>query len=405
MPISWYIAKRYLFSKKSKNAINYITGVSVTLVAIVSMALIVTMSVFNGLAIFVTSLFTLFDPEIKISSTSGRVFVPDSTFTIIEHMPSVLSYSEILTDDVLLSYNDRQIIAKIKGVSKNYTNTSSIESTLVSGDFDLFDEVIPFVVVGRGISSQLGIGIHFRDALHIYAPKRSSFSAINPMDDFNRKHAYPKGIFTVQQEIDDTFIFSSIDFARELLEYSNNEVSAIELTLAPHANATQTIREIERLLGNTFRVQNREQQHEFLYKITQSEKFITFLIVTLILIIASFSIVGSLTMLIIEKQKDVKILKSLGADNRLIKRIFITEGWIISVLGALIGISIGLLLSYIQQEYGIIRISAASDAFIVDSYPVKIHWPDIVYVLSMVLTVGFLAAYYPVTFISKKYVQ
>jgi lipoprotein-releasing system permease protein len=405
MPFSWYIAKRYLFSKKSKNAINYITSVSVALVAVVSMALILAMSVFNGLAIFVTSLFTTFDPEIRITHARGGVFTPDSAFVYVQALPSIASYTEALTDDVLLSYGDKQIIAKIKGVSESYVNTTDVSSMLVSGDFDIFDDVVPFVVVGRGISSQLAIGVHFRDALHVYAPKRSSRSSINPMDDFNRKHAYPKGIFSIQQELDNIYVISSINFARDLLEYKNNEVSSIEILLHEQAREQQVIRDIQELLGEDFRVLNREQQHEFLYKITQSEKLVTFLIVSLILIIASFSIVGTLTMLIIEKQRDVQILKSMGASVGTIKKIFIAEGWIISILGAFIGVSVGLLLAYLQQEYGFVKITAASDSFIVDSYPVRIQFTDIFYVLSMVLSVGFFAAFYPVHFVSKKYLS
>ena len=405
MPFSWYIALRYLFSKKSKNAINYITGVSVTLVAVVSMALVVAMSVFNGLALFVMSLFNLFDPEIRITHENGGVFIPDSAFVQVASMPEVVSYSEVLVDDVLLSYADKQLVAKIKGVSQNYLETSSLDSILISGDFAIFDEVIPYVVVGQGVAHNLSIGLYFKDALHIFAARRTSSSAINPLDDFNKKYAYPRGIFSVQQEIDASYVISSIRFARELLEYTNNEVSAIEIALKPGTNEHAVMNQINAIVGDEYVVQNRELQHAFLYKITQSEKLITFLIVSLILIIASFSIVGSLTMLIIEKQRDVQILKSMGANVQLIKRIFIVEGWIISVFGACIGIVLGLALSYIQQEYGIIALSSTSNAFAVDAYPVRIQMMDALYVLAMVLGVGFIAAYYPVQFVSKKYLQ
>ncbi|HPY82541.1 MAG: ABC transporter permease [Bacteroidales bacterium] len=405
MPFSWYIARRYLFSKNSKNAINYITGVSVTLVAVVSMALIIAMSVFNGLALFIMSLFNVFDPDIRITHKNGGVFIPDSAFVHITSIPEVASYSEILIEDVLLSYTDKQLIAKIKGVSKNYAETIAVDSILISGNFAIHDDVIPYVTVGQGIAHDLSIGLYFRDALHIYAAKRKSTSALNPLDDFNKKYAYPCGVFSVQQEIDNTYILSSLAFARELLEYNNNEVSAIEIALQAGSNEKAVMKKISQLIGDDYLVQNKDLQHAFLYKITQSEKLITFLIVSLILVIASFSIVGAITMLIIEKQRDIQILKSMGADVPTIKKIFVLEGWIISLLGACIGIVVGLGITYIQQTYGIITLSTTSNAFAVDAYPVQIQLMDTLYVLAMVVSVGFIAAYYPVQFVSKKYLQ
>jgi len=405
MSFSWYIARRYLFSKKSKNAINYITGISVSLVAIVSMALVIAMSVFNGLSIFITSLFNLFDPQIRITAEHGGVFSPDSAFVIIEEMPSISSYTEVLEDDVLLTYDQKQLVGKIKGVGKTFENTCTIDSLLIAGDFDVYDTIIPKVVVGQGVASKLSVGIYFKDALHMYAPKRKKSSAFNPKDDFIERHAYPTGIFSVQQDIDSRYILSSIDFTRDLLAYKNGEVSSIEIKLANGVDEDDVLDELQTLLGDGFVVKNREQQHAFLFKITQSEKLITFLIVSLILVIASFSIVGSLTMLIIDKKRDIHILRSMGANKSLLKRIFITEGWLISIMGAFIGITIGLALSYIQQYFGIISLGNASGGFLVDSYPVKVELMDSVYVLAMVLGVGFLAAYYPVSFVSKKYLE
>ncbi len=401
MRFSWFIARRYLFSKKSKNAINYITAVSVTLVAIVSMSLIIAMSVFNGLTGFITSLFNQFDPEIRITHTTGRVFLPDSTFFVVKELPSVASYSEVLEDDVLLSYSEKQLVGKIKGVSSNYSETCNMDSILIKGDFDIFDPKYNFVAVGYGIAHSLSIGLNFRDALHIYAPKRTKTVSFSPKDDYVKKYAYPKGIFSVQQDIDNSYVLSSIDFARDLFDYTN-EVSSIEIMLAKGKNVDDVKKQIEEIVGKDFKVKDRKEQHEFLYKITQSEKFITFLIVSLILIIASFSIVGALTMLIIDKQKDIAILKSMGASKKLTQKIFVMEGWLISILGAFIGVSIGVVLSLIQETFGIIKIGSGT-SFVVEAYPVVLQVPDVFYVLGMVLTVGFVAAYYPVKFVSKKY--
>ncbi len=404
MHIPLYIARRYLFSKKSKNAINYITAVSVVLVAVVSMALIIAMSVFNGLAFFVSSLFNLFDPQLKISQTNGDIFIPDSAWVRIEQIPSVASYSEVLEADVLISYSEKQLVGKIKGVPENYAQTSDVDSVIIEGEFDIFNDVVNYVAVGQGIVYDLSIGLHFRDALHIYAPKRESSISINPTDEFNRKHAYPKAIFTVQQDIDHSYVIASLSFVRDLLSYSESEVSSVELRLLPDADEAAVMSEIQNIIGDGFIVQNREQQHAFLTKITQTEKLITFLIVSFILVIASFSIVGAITMLMIEKYKDIQIFKSMGASRSLIQRIFVFEGWIISIVGAFIGISIGLAVSFIQQEYGVIGLSNAGGSFATDAYPVQVQFQDVLSVSAMVLTVGFLAAYYPVTFMSKKYI-
>lgn len=405
MRLSWYIARRYLFSKKSKNAINYITSISVALVAIVTMSLVITMSVFNGLTFFVTSLFNQFDPEIRITAKTGGVFSPDSAFVLVQEIPSLQSYSEVLEEDVLLSYDNKQLVGKIKGVSPNYSKTCEMDSLLIAGDFEIFDSTFNFVVVGQGVAHSLSIGIYFKDALHIYAPKRTKTVSYNPTDDFIKKYAYPRGIFSVQQDIDSRYVLSSIHFARDLWAYTNSEVSSIEIKLKQGSDKQKVIEEIQSLIGGDFDVKNQQQQHAFLYKITQSEKLITFLIVSLILIIASFSIVGSLTMLIIDKQRDISILKSMGATNALVKRLFILEGWMISILGAIIGLILGLGLSLIQEQFGIIKLGNPSDMFIVDAYPVIVQWLDSVCVLAMVLGVGFVAAYYPVKFVSKKYFE
>ncbi|MFO7869783.1 MAG: FtsX-like permease family protein [Bacteroidales bacterium] len=404
MHISFYIARRYLFSKKSKNAINYITAVSVVLVAVVSLALIVAMSVFNGLSVFITSMFNMFDPELKLSHSSGDVFIPDSSWVRIEEIPSIVSYSEILEADVLLSYSDKQMVGKIKGVSENYMETSHFDSLIVEGDSEIFHDVVNYVIVGQGIAYDLSIGLHFRDALHIYAPKRTSSFSINPSDEFNRKRAYAKALFAVQQDIDHSYIIAPLQFTRELLDFNQGEITSVELTLHDKAKEKQVVSKIKEIVGDEFVVQNRNEQHAFLNKITQTEKLITFLIVSFILIIASFSILGAITMLMIEKHKDIQILKSMGADALLIKRIFIIEGWIISVIGAIIGVTLGVLLAYIQQQYGIIGLSNVGGSFVTDAYPVKIEVFDIMYVFAMVLFVGFLAAYYPVKFMSKKYI-
>jgi len=405
MGISLFIARRYLFSKKSKNAINYITGVSVVLVAFVTMSLIIAMSVFNGLTILVTSLFNSFDPDIRITSNTGRVFSADSAIVYFQKNPSIYSYTPVLESDVLFVYGEKQLVGRIKGVGNNYTKTCDVDSIMVTGEFVLQQNNVEYVIVGQGVAQSLSVGLQFRDVLQIYAPDRSKKSSINPMDDFNKEYAYARGVFSVQMDIDDKYVISSLDLTQRLWGYTHNEISSFEVKCNKNADVEKIAKDLQRKFGPNYLVRDREQQHEFLYKITQSEKLITFLLVTLILIIASFSIVGSLTMLIIDKKRDISILCSMGADMKLIRKIFVFEGWMISGFGALIGIVLGVGLSLIQQYFGILKLSADSSNFLVDAYPVQVAYLDILYVLGMVLTVGFITAYIPVRYIFKKHIR
>lgn len=401
MSVSFFFAKRYLFSKKSKNAINYITMVSVALITLVSMALVIIMSVFNGLSDVITSMYNTFDPEIKITAKTGRVFSLDSVEEKLTNNPNIYAFTPVLEDDVLYTYGDKQMIGKLKGVGESYTKTCNVDSIIVAGEFKLEQEGIQFACVGQGVAHKLSVGLMFRDVLYIYAPDREKKSALTPNEEYNKTFAYARSVFSVQMDIDNEYVITSLNLAQNLWKYKHNEVSYIEVKVAEIADIQKVVNELQSSLGNDFLVKDRNTQHEFMYKVTQGEKFITFLIITLILIIASFSIVGSLTMLIIDKQRDITILKSLGADSKLIKKIFIFEGWLISILGAIIGIAIGIVVCFIQEKYGIVKLPGASDNFIVQAYPVKILFNDIIAVLFVVLLVGFFTAYYPVRKISR----
>lgn len=405
MNISLFIARRYLFSKKNKNAINYITTVSVILVAFVTMALIIAMSVFNGLTILITSMFSSFDPEIKVQSAYGRVFSADSVIQIIREIPEVAYITPVLEEDVLFVYAQKQLVGKLKGVGEQYAKTCPVDSMILSGEFVLQQNGIEYICVGQGVAQSLSVGLQFRDVMHMYAPYRDKSSSINPMEDFNKEYAYARSIFSVQMDIDNMYVLSSLQLAQRLLEYSNNQISAIELKCAKNADYKKVANALQQKLGDSYRVRDREKQHEFLYKITQSEKLITFLLVTLILIIASFSIVGALTMLIIDKKRDIAILASMGAQRTLLQRIFVIEGWLISISGAVIGIVVGVCVILLQQHFGLLKLHGNSSSFIVEAYPVLLQLPDILYVVSMVLGVGFLAAYIPVRFIFKKHIH
>ena len=401
MSISFFFARRYLFSKKSKNIIHYITMVSVALIAIVSIALTITMSVFNGLSDVISSMYSTFDPEIKITAKSGRVFSFDSIQPKLKTVSDIEAFTPILEDDGLFPYGEIQLIGKLKGVGNSFTKTCNVDSILVAGEFVLQQDGVEYVCVGQGVAHTLSVGLQFRDVLHIYAPNRTKKTTILATEEYNKTHAYARGVFSVQMEIDNQYVITSLDLAQELWEYTNNEISSIDIKLAPNADVKKTVSNIQNLLGDDFSVKDREQQHEFMSKITEGEKFITFLIITLILIIASFSIVGSLTMLIIDKQRDINILRSLGADSKIIKRIFILEGWLISIIGVVVGVGIGVGICLLQEKFGIVKLPGTSQNFVVEAYPVRVLLGDVFAILAVVLCIGFITAYYPVRKISK----
>lgn len=405
MSVSFFFARRYLFSKKSKNAINYITTVSVILIAVVSMAMIITMSVFNGLNAVVNSMFNQFDPEIKVTAKTGRVFSFDSVEHKISQIPEICAFTPILEDDVLFTYGDKQMIGKLKAVGDSYEKTCDVDSILVVGEFALEEAGVHYACVGQGVAHKLSIGLMYRDVIHIYAPEREKKSSFVPTEEYNKTYAYARGVFSVQMEIDNEYIITSLKLAQELWKYTHNEISSIEIRFNPDAKSKDVIRTLQETLGDSFEIKDRDGQHEFLNKVSKGEKFVTFLIITLILIIASFSIVGSLTMLIIDKQRDIHILESMGADSKLIKRIFTYEGWLISIVGSLIGVFLGVIICLIQEKFGIVKLPGASDNFIVQSYPVVVAWKDVLAILVTVLFVGFFTAYFPVRKITKTHIQ
>jgi lipoprotein-releasing system permease protein len=402
--LSLYIAKRYLFAKKSRNAINVISAVSVAGVAVGTMALITILSVFNGLETLVSSIFNTFDPDLKITPAAGKTFIPDtSQLKMLANVDGVACYSLTLEENALLKYGERQFIATIKGVDDNYSNVTSIDSSMWEGEFLLKSENgRQWAVPGIGIAQYLGIRINFIDPLFIYVPRRTGSSNLNPEDAFNRRFIFPSGIFQIEQEYDSKYIYVPVDFARELIE-NDDGVSSIEIKFTKEADVSGVQKSVKKIYTKDFVVQNRFEQQEIFYKVMRSERLAIFFILTLILIIASFNIMGSLTMLIIEKERDIEILKSLGADNNLIRKIFIFEGWLISIIGATGGILLGFILCWLQQTYGILKFD--SDTLIIDTYPVVMKLKDFIIVPATVLLIGYWAAWYPVRFLTKKYLN
>ena len=405
MNFPFYIAKRYLFSKKSHNAINVISGISVCGVALATLAMVCTLSVFNGFQDMVATFFTAFDPQVKITSVKGKVF--DGSLPVlsqIKNMPEVAVYSESVEDNAMVQYKGRQVMAVIKGVEDNFDKLTPIDSILFGrGELILHDEVADYAIPGLQLLSTLGTGIRFLDPLEVYAPKRGAkINMANPMSSFVSDDLFSSGLtFTVNQEkYDGSYILTSIDFARNLFQY-DKEVSAVNLRLHPTANEKDVISKIKRILGEDFYVQDRYEQQADTFRIMEIEKLISYIFLTFILMIACFNVIGSLSMLIIDKKNDVQTLRNLGAFDNQIVRIFLFEGRMISFIGAVAGVILGLILCLVQQEYGIISLGN-SGSFVVDSYPVSVHAWDVVLIFITVLVIGFISVWYPVRYLSKR---
>ena len=408
MRLPFFIARRYLFSKKSHNAINVISGVSVCGVAFATLAMVCTLSVFNGFQDLVQTMFTAFDPELKITSVTGKVFdADDDRMKNVQEMPEVEIFSKSLEDNAMVQYKGRQAMVVIKGVEDNFNQLTAIDSILYGrGELKLRDEVASYAIPGIELVSVLGTGIRFLDPLEVYAPKRGvKLNVANPSTGLRMDYLHSSGLtFAVnQQKYDDSYILTSLDFARNLFQY-DTEVSSIELKLHPNADVDLVKKKISKFLGDDFLVQDRYEQQMDTYRIMEVEKLISYLFLSFILLIACFNVIGSLSMLIIDKRDDVITLRNLGADNQLIFRIFLFEGCLISFIGALVGVCGGLMLCLLQQEFGFLSLGSgdSAGAFVVDAYPVSVHFCDVMLVTITVLVVGFLSVLYPVRYLSRR---
>ncbi len=406
MNLSFYIARRYLFSKKSHHAINIISGISVCGVALATLALVCTLSVFNGFQELVATFFTAFDPQLKVVPTTGKVFdATDSRIAQLRALPQVDVLTKTLEENAIVQYKNRQAMVVIKGVEDNFEQLTAIDSILYgNGTFKLHDEVVSYGIMGLQLVSVLASGIAPVDAVEVYAPKRDEkVNLANPANSFKHAYLYSPGVaFLVnQQKYDGSYVLTSLKFARDLFHY-DREVSAIELKLKPSADAGAVKRQIAQLLGDDFRVLDRYEQQADVFRIMEVEKLISYIFLTFILVIACFNIIGSLSMLIIDKKQDVQTLRNLGADDRLIARIFLFEGRLISLFGAVIGIVLGLALCFVQQRFGLITLGSSADSFLVNAYPVSVHWQDVVLIFATVVLVGFLAVWYPVRYLSRR---
>jgi lipoprotein-releasing system permease protein len=403
---AFYIARRYLISKKSVNVINIISGVSVAGVTVGTFALVVILSVFNGLDTTIKSLFSSFDPDIKISASIGKSFdLNDGNFDAIRQLPEVASVTPVIEEDALLRYGERQYFATVKGVPVEYSQTSGLDSSFITvGKFILEADQIPFAVVGQGVAYFLSVGLNFSDPIHIYTLKKGTRGRPSLQTAFIHSSIYASGIFSNQQEIDSKYILVPFEFAGELFQM-NGRVTAVEIALKEGISDKDAKAEIESVLGENFVVKTQFEQHELFYRVMETEKWAIFLILGFVLVIASFNILGSLSMLIIDKKADIAILQSMGANQKLVRTIFLFEGWMISLAGAVFGLIFGILICWIQIEFGILKIPGNEGAFIFSSYPVEIRVTDLLAVFLLVSGIGFLAAWYPIRFISGKFLN
>ena len=406
MNFPFYIARRYLFSKKSTHAINVISGIAVVGVAVATMALVVTLSVFNGFHDLVASFFTQMDPQLKVIPVKGKSAPADDPILVkIRQLPEVEVATECLEDQALAVYSDRQMMVKIKGVEDNFDQLTHIREILEgNGIFELHAADMNYGIPGLGIAYQLGLGYTYQQPLKIYAPRREGqLNMADPTDGFVEDELYSPGVvFCMKQgKYDKNYILTSLAFARNLFQQDGN-LSSLELRLKPGSNFDQVKNEMQKIAGGKYQVLDRYEQQDDTFRIMKVEKLIAYIFLTFILMIACFNIVGSLSMLIIDKRNDVLTLRNLGANDNQISRIFLFEGRMISVIGAVIGILTGLLLCWLQQQFGFVRLGSSEGNFVVDAYPVSVHPWDIVLIFITVITVGFLSVWYPVRYFARR---
>lgn len=392
---SFLFSKRYLFSKKSRNAINIITLITSAGFAVCTAAMIIILSALNGFVGLVIALYGTFDADIKISPVQGKIIhSSDSVFNTIKKLDDIAFYNEVLEENVLLKYNDKQTIATIKAVSDGYVEATHLDTLLRDGVM-LLNDTVAFCSMGTGLASKLDLNINDElSAVRIYVPKREQFDPLNPENSFNDKLIYPTGVFGIQQEIDEKYVLVPLQFARELLEYTD-EVSAIEIITKKGVKADDLITKINKQLNNQYKVESRAAQHASLYKLMNIEKWVAFLILAFVLLIVSFNLIGSLLMIVIEKKKDFSILHALGMPLHKIRNIIIGEGLLIACLGSIIGIGFGVGACWLQKQYGFVKLGGNGATFVVDSYPVALQMFDIILTLLVALFIGFIASIYP----------
>lgn len=402
MRLAFQIARRYLFAKKSHSIINVISMISVAGVTIGTMAIVVVLSVFNGFEGLIGQSYTAFNPDLKVLPAQGKVFSYNDHIESIMKASGAEWWSKVIEDQAFVMYDDKQSPVIIKGVDENFTRVSGLDTMLIEGTFTLWNNDKPTAVVGYGLARTLRVGLKFVAPLVIHAPKRDGqVSMVNPQNNFISDYLYPSGIFVVYQpEYDHNYMILPIEKARYFFNYSD-EISQLEIKVTDHGALNDVKTFLKKNLGSDYKVLTRFEQQEEFYKMMNIEKWVTFMILMFVLFIATFNLIGSLSMLMMDKKDDIDTLKNLGADSKLIRMIFVFEGWAISFVGTVLGLILGGLIIWVQMMYGLLKLSGGGN-FIIEAYPVSVLAMDFVIVFVAVITLGFLASWYPVRRITSK---
>lgn len=406
MSLALTIARRYLFAKKSTNAINIISGISVMGVVIATMALIIVLSVFNGFHDLIASFFTTFDPQLELTPKTGKASPSDDPLLLkVKELPQIDVATECVEDQALAVYRGQQMMVRVKGVEDNFQYLTNIRSILYGdGDFTLHAADVEYGVPGIRVANDLGTGAYWPDYIKIYAPQREGqLDMMNPEAAFTVDSLLSAGcVFSVKQaKYDKQYILTSITFARNLF-FRQGQLTSLALRLKPGYSISATKKEIEAIAGERYYVRDRFEQQADTFRIMQIEKLLAYVFLTFILVVACFNIIGSLSMLMIDKKDDVQTLRHLGASDTLIRRIFLIEGSLISVVGAVAGTLLGLLLCLLQQEFGLVRMGSTSGTFLTDAYPLSVHYSDVAVIFVTVIVIGLLSVYYPVRYLTRR---
>lgn len=408
MNCALYIARRYLFSQKSHNAINIISAISVCGVALATLALVCTLSVFNGFHDLISSFFTHFDPDLKVEAVKGKTFEPDSSsLAAIRALPEVEVVSLTLEDNAMAKYKGQQVMVTIKGVDDEFQALTHVEEILYGNpEFKLYDEIADYGVLGIQLMYTLGTGFDPYDPVEVYAPRRGTkVNLSNPMSSFRRQPLYlPGNVLNINDaRYASSYIVTSLDYARRLFDYEK-AVSAIEIRLTPKANESRAQQSISAIMGEGYTVKNRYEQQAATFKVVEIEKFVTYLFLCFILMVACFNIISTVSMLILDKQSNAETLKSLGATDGFVARIFIYEGNLIALLGAVVGLVLGIVLCLLQQKFGLISLGGGGQ-FVVDAYPVRVKLTDLILVLVSVVSVSAISVWLPIKILNKYFLK
>jgi lipoprotein-releasing system permease protein len=391
------IAWRYLFAKKQFNAIHIITAISSAAVGVVTAAMICVLSVMNGFGTLVEQMFSQFDPDLRVTAQIGKSFSldPEKKEQLLA-LPCVDLLSECIQETALIEFDDKQMPVQLMGVDSTFAHITNIENIIIDGHYEVYDGAFDRAVLGQGLAWKLGLGARFVQGIQVYAPKRESrVNMLRPDMNFNKETCFIAGIFAInQQKYDENLILVDLDLSKRLLEFEDNEITALLLSTPKDYNIKKAKRDISNLLGDGFIIQDRYEQQEDFFRILRVEKLLTTLLLIFILLLASFNGIGSLSMLIIDKQKDIQTFSHLGANNEMIRKIFMLEGWLVNTIGAMVGLILGLGICLLQEHFGLLKLGNGEE-YIISTYPVAVQWWDIILVIAMVFALSVLSAWIP----------